>query len=50
MRSHMIKIKTKQRQDIATNLWASVHKENSRVFPARLQVVRFVYHPIKLEA
>ena len=33
-----------------TNLWASIHKENSRVLPARLQVVRLVYHPIKLEA
>lgn len=32
------------------NLWASVDKENSGVFPPRLQVVRLVYHPIKLEA
>lgn len=38
------------RLNVSTNLWASIHKENSRVFPAGLQVVRLVYHPIKLEA
>lgn len=36
--------------DAATNLWASIDEENSRVLPARLQVVRLVYHSIKLEA
>lgn len=38
------------RLNVSTNLWASIHKEYSRVFSVRLQVVRLVYHPIKLEA
>ncbi len=38
------------RMNINANLGASINKEDSRVFPSRLQVVRLVYHPIKLEA
>lgn len=38
------------RQPGYTNLWASIHKEHSRVLLASLQVVRFIHHAVQLEA